>query len=106
MFLASLHQYCMLAAALLTMDLPGLTKSTPCGTALEDRSGCPGYRAVSPRRADRTGCETGSSIGQVNHELAFGFPTTSADWRSCDLPDYPEEKYVTKQYVVTVLNTA
>ena len=54
---------------------------------------CPGYERGNPSRRNMTGCETGSSLGSVDHETAFQFsPGENPDWNSCDLPHLPEEK--------------
>ena len=53
---------------------------------------CPGLRSgkIKGRDMTRDECNTGSSI-VADHNLAFGFPTNSTDWREC-LPHYPAEK--------------
>ena len=56
---------------------------------------CPNYMVgVGPKSEGRVvdGCEVGKKAGQVDHELAFGFPTSRVDWRACNLPKYPAEK--------------
>ena len=60
------------------------------------QSDCPGYMVgVGPKsdiRLTMDGCEVGTEVGQVDHELAFGFPQGNVDWRACNLPEYPAEK--------------
>ena len=57
------------------------------------QTGCPNYVAgISPKNRARLGCVVGVAVGQVDHELAFGFPTSRVDWRACNLPEYPAEK--------------
>ena len=55
-------------------------------------SSCPGLRSGRIKGRDMTSddCKTGSSV-IADHNLAFGFPTNSTDWREC-LPHYPAEK--------------
>lgn len=61
----------------------------------QDQVGPPSCRGlqsgkIKDRDMDSDGCRTGSSI-RADHNLAFGFPTNSTDWREC-LPHYPAEK--------------
>ena len=57
------------------------------------QTGCPNYVAgIGPKNRAREGCVVGVAVGQVDHELAFGFPTSRVDWRTCNLPEYPAEK--------------
>ena len=54
---------------------------------------CPGYERGNPSRRNMTGCETGTSLGSVDHETAFQFSAgENPDWNSCGLPHLPEEK--------------
>ena len=54
---------------------------------------CPGYDHGNPSRRNMTGCETGTSLGPVDHETAFQFsPGENPDWNNCGLPYLPEEK--------------
>ena len=55
---------------------------------------CPGYQSGNLGRRNMSGCETGSSLGVVDHIKAFGFRTPNPDWSSCDLPELPEAKLV------------
>jgi len=56
---------------------------------------CPGYQSGNPGQRNMSGCETGSSLGVVDHIKAFGFNRTpNPDWNSCDLPELPEAKLV------------
>jgi hypothetical protein len=48
---------------------------------------------ISPKNRARDGCVVGAAVGQVDHELAFGFPTSRVDWRACNLPEYPAENH-------------
>ena len=57
------------------------------------QTGCPNYViGMGPKNRPRDGCIVGAAVGQVDHELAFGFPTSRVDWRACNLPEYPAEK--------------
>ena len=59
-------------------------------------SSCPSYfPGVSPNSRPLVGCRTGPAIGNVDHVQAFGFRGADVDLRSCDLPEYPETKYIT-----------
>ena len=60
-------------------------------------SSCPRYfpRVVSPNSRPLVGCRTGPAIGNVDHVQAFGFEGSNVDLRSCDLPEYPDTKYIT-----------
>ena len=110
-----LRYYSVLSAALLlvVVGIRGLQLATPHdvegvrgsdGAALlrTDRQteltqpDCPNYMVgVGPKSEGRVidGCEVGQNVGQVDHELAFGFSSTGVDWRACNLPEYPAEKY-------------
>jgi hypothetical protein len=50
-------------------------------------------QGVSPRGRDVEGCETGTSIGPVDHLAAFGSPGSTFDFRACNLPEYPAENH-------------
>ena len=54
---------------------------------------CPGYERGNPSRRNMTGCETGTILDPVDHEMAFGFSSgENPDWNACGLPHLPEEK--------------
>ena len=58
---------------------------------------CPNYVVgVGPKSRARLenldGCDLATAVGQVDHELAFGFSPSGVDWRACNLPEYPAEK--------------
>ena len=54
---------------------------------------CPGYERGNPSRRDMTGCETGTILDPVDHEMAFRFSSgENPDWNACGLPHLPEEK--------------
>ena len=61
------------------------------------RNDCPNYVVgVGPKSKARFEtsdvCDVGTNAGQVDHELAFGFPPSEVDWRACNLLEYPAEK--------------
>ena len=55
---------------------------------------CPGYVRGNPNLRDKTGCTTGTQVGTVSMERAFGSNGTwrLSHWNSCDLPKLPKEK--------------
>ena len=54
---------------------------------------CPGYKRGNPSKRNMTGCETGTSLEGIDHEMAFGFNSgANPDWNACGLPRLPEEK--------------
>ena len=56
-------------------------------------SSCPNYEQGNPSQRNMTGCETGTSLEDIDHEKAFGFDGgENPDWKACGLPRVPEEK--------------
>ena len=54
---------------------------------------CPGYKRGNPADRDMTGCETGTSLEDIDFEKAFGFNSgENPDWNACGLPRLPDEK--------------
>ena len=59
----------------------------------EELSSCPGYYRGNPGHRNMSGCETGMSLGPVDHMMAFRFNSThNPDWSSCGLPELPQAK--------------
>ena len=59
----------------------------------EGLSSCPGYYRGNPGHRNMSGCETGMSLGPVDHMMAFRFNSThNPDWSSCGLPELPQAK--------------
>ena len=53
-------------------------------------SSCPGYQAGTARERVMDGCTSGTKLGAVDHQMAFGFD--GPDWSSCALPSLPLAK--------------
>ena len=54
---------------------------------------CPNYEQGNPSQRNMIGCETGTSLEDIDHEKAFGFDGgENPDWKACGLPRVPEEK--------------
>ena len=59
----------------------------------EELSSCPGYHRGNPGHRNMSGCETGMSLGPVDHMMAFRFNSThNPDWSSCSIPELPQAK--------------
>ena len=53
-------------------------------------SSCPGYQAGTAIERVMDGCTSGTKLGAVDHQMAFGFD--GPDWSSCALPSLPLAK--------------
>ena len=56
----------------------------------EEGSSCPGYQAGTARERVMDGCTSGTKLGAVDHQMAFGFD--GPNWSSCALPSLPLAK--------------
>ena len=91
MFLKSFYTEISLLALVMLLEC-GL-QAPISQTEEQELSSCPGYQRGSPGQRNMSGCETGTSIEEVDHITAFGFNKTSIpDWSSCGLPQLPEAK--------------
>ena len=100
-YVLSLH---LLVLALLPVALLANENDEVVSSGEAEGSGetsCPGYQSGSPRHRNLSGCETGSSLGVVDHIKAFGFKSPNPDWSSCGLPELPAAKLVYACFCMT-----
>ena len=56
----------------------------------EEGSSCPGFQAGTARERVMDGCTSGTKLGAVDHQMAFGLD--GPNWSSCALPSLPLAK--------------
>ena len=100
-YVLSLH---LLVLALLPVALLAIENDEVVSSEGSGETSCPGYHSGSPRSRNMSGCETGSSLGVVNHIKAFGHKSPNPDWSSCGLPELPAAKLVYACFCMTPFN--